>query len=82
LSKFSQHFIFDLDWVLSDRTSYKKCCISVKMDGIENEEAAGNAGREHESVGSEYQREDGNCEDTEAETDNRNGEQSVNGEAQ
>jgi hypothetical protein len=30
---------------------------------------------EHKGVNSEWEREDGNCEDTEAETDNRNGEQ-------
>jgi hypothetical protein len=34
------------------------------------------------SVSSECDIEDGNCEDTEAETDNRNGEQSQTGEAE
>jgi hypothetical protein len=52
------------------------------MNVMEDEEAVGNAGTEHESVSSEYETEDGNCEDTEAETGNRNGEHSVNGEAQ
>jgi hypothetical protein len=42
------------------------------MSVMEDEDAVGISGSEHESVGSECEIEDGNCEDTEAETGNRN----------
>jgi hypothetical protein len=45
---------------------FRKCCISVRMGGREDGGEAGNAGSECET-------EDGNCKDTEAETDNRDG---------
>jgi hypothetical protein len=51
------------------------------MDGWEDEEEIGNKGCKHESLSSECKTEDGNCEDTEAKTDDRNGEQSETGEA-
>jgi hypothetical protein len=43
------------------------------MDG-RNDEEAGNVGIEHESASSECEIENGDCEDTKVETDNRNGE--------
>jgi hypothetical protein len=52
----------------------KKYYISDEMDRREDEEEAENGGSEHESVSSECEIEGGNCEDTEAETDNKNGE--------
>jgi predicted Fe-Mo cluster-binding NifX family protein len=41
---------------------------------MEDEAEVGNVGSEHESAGSEYDTENGNCEDIEAETEDRNGE--------
>jgi hypothetical protein len=38
-------------------------------------EEIGNVGSEHESLSSKCEREDENCEDTEVDTDDRNGEQ-------
>jgi hypothetical protein len=40
------------------------------------------AGSEHESVSSECEAEDGNCENSEAETDDRNGKQTVASEGE
>jgi hypothetical protein len=50
--------------------------MSVEMDVMEDKEAVGNAGNEHETVSSEYETEDENYDDTETYTDDRNGEQS------
>jgi hypothetical protein len=55
-------------------TGFKTCYIS-------NAEAVGNVGSEHR-VSSECETEDGNCEDTKAETDDRNGEHSETGEGE
>jgi hypothetical protein len=45
------------------------------MDGKEDEEEVGNVGIEHKSVSIEYEiTESGNCEDTEVETGDKNGE--------
>jgi hypothetical protein len=47
---------------------FKKCCIPDKMVGRENdilwdhEEEGGNIGNEHESVSSECEHKEGNCE--------------------
>jgi hypothetical protein len=46
------------------------------MDGIKDEEEVGNVDSEHESVSSEFKREDGNLENTEVEKNYRNTEQS------
>jgi hypothetical protein len=48
----------------------------------ENGEEVGNVGSEMESVCSIYKTEDGNCEDIEAEADDRNDEQSETGEGE
>jgi hypothetical protein len=50
-----------------------KCCITDETDG--KKDKVGNADSEHESVSSECETEEGNWEDSEAETDNLNGEQ-------
>jgi hypothetical protein len=44
------------------------------MDGREDEKEVGNVGSEHESVSSECEIEDGSYEDTETDTDDKNGE--------
>jgi hypothetical protein len=52
------------------------------MDGGEDEKEVGNVSSEHVSVSNECEIEDGICEDTEAGTDDRNGEQSQTEEAE
>jgi hypothetical protein len=53
------------------------------VGGREDEEEVANVGIEHESVSSECEMtESGNCEDTEAETGDKNGEQSETDEAE
>jgi hypothetical protein len=47
------------------------CCGPDKMDDEEVE----NVGSDHESVSSEPESEDGNCEDNKSERDDRNGKQ-------
>jgi hypothetical protein len=42
-------------------------------------EEVGNVGSEHESLSSNCEAEDGNCEDTEVHTNDKNGEQSETG---
>jgi hypothetical protein len=61
---------------------FKNCHTSDAMYGREDEEKSGNVGSEHESVSSDCETEDVNHKNTEAETDNRNGEQSGAGEAE
>jgi hypothetical protein len=61
---------------------FKKHYISDEMGGREDEEGAGNVGCEHEKISSECEIEDGNCEDTEVEINDRNGEHSETGEAE
>jgi hypothetical protein len=58
---------------------FKRCCISDEMDGRVGE--AGNVDSEHESVSSERGEEVGKCEDIQAATNNRNGEQSETDDA-
>jgi hypothetical protein len=50
------------------------------MDGMNNEEEVGNTGSENKSVSSECEI-DWNCEDTEADIDDRNGEERETGVA-
>jgi hypothetical protein len=57
---------------------FKKCCISEAMDRQEEVEEVGNVDSEHDSVSNETK--DGNCENNEAETADRNGEYSETGE--
>jgi hypothetical protein len=52
------------------------------MNGMEDEEEDGNVGNEYVNVSTEHMVKDRNCEDTEAETDDRNGEHSEIGEAE
>jgi hypothetical protein len=52
------------------------------MDGREGEQDVWNVGSEHESISNGFETKDWNCENTEAETDNKNGEQSKTGEAE
>jgi hypothetical protein len=52
------------------------------MDVKEHKEEFGNFGSEHESVSHACETEEGNCEDTEGETDGWNGEQSKCDEAE
>jgi hypothetical protein len=52
------------------------------MNAMEDEEEDGNVGHEYESVSSEHVVKDANCEDTEAETDDSNGEHSETGEVE
>jgi hypothetical protein len=52
------------------------------MNGMEDEEVDGNVGYEYERVRSESDVTDRNCEDTDAETDDSNGEHSDTGEAE
>jgi hypothetical protein len=61
---------------------FKECCISGEINGMEDEEKVANAGSEDESVSSEYETKDVNCEVTEAEKGERNGEQSETDEAE
>jgi hypothetical protein len=70
------------DLTRSDIERLEKCCISDEMDGIEDGEEIENVGRKLERFNSVCETEDGNCEDTEAETDDRNGEQSETGKAE
>lgn len=52
------------------------------MNGREAKEELGNIGREHNSVSSECERNDGYFKDTKAETYGRNGEYSDTGETE
>jgi hypothetical protein len=54
-------------------TGFKKCCVSDEMDGKDEVEVE-NVGSD-ECVSSEHHTKDGNCEDNEAERDDRNSEQ-------
>jgi hypothetical protein len=60
----------------SESKDLKSCYTADELDGMEDEEEVGNVGSEHENV-----RQDGNCEDNEADTDDRIGEESKPGEA-
>jgi hypothetical protein len=51
------------------------------MERWRNDEDIGDAGSEHESMRSEFEK-DGNCEDAEADTDERHGEHGETGEAE
>jgi hypothetical protein len=61
-------------------TGFKKCCMPVEVGLREDEEGVGCWRCEHESVSSECGTENGNCEGIEAQTYDRNGEQSATGE--
>jgi hypothetical protein len=64
-------------------TEFKDCCISDEMDGREDEEEVGNVDIEHKSVSIECEiTENRNCEDTEAETGDKNGEQNETDETE
>lgn len=52
---------------------FKKCCISDEMDGEKDEAEDGNVGSEHESVNHKCKTVYWDCEDTEVETDDKNG---------
>jgi hypothetical protein len=52
------------------------------MDGLEDEDEVENAGSEHDNISTECETQDGNCKDTEAETEDRNGEQNDTGEVE
>lgn len=54
--------------------------MSAEAGGMEDEEEVGCWQCEHDSVSSECGTGDGNCENTKAETYDRNGEQSATGE--
>jgi hypothetical protein len=58
---------------ISDRV-FKICRISDEIDGGEDEKEVWNISSEHVNVSNECEIKDGSCEDTEAETDDRNGE--------
>jgi hypothetical protein len=59
----------------------RKCCIYDNVNGRNDGVGVGNVGIRDESASSECEAEDGHCQDTEAETNDRNGEQSKVGEA-
>jgi hypothetical protein len=61
-------------------TGLKKRFMSAEAGGMEDEEEVGCWQCEHDSVSSECGTGDGNCENTKAETYDRNGEQSATGE--
>jgi hypothetical protein len=64
----------------SDTQGLKKCCVSDEMNGMEDEEKAGNVGHEYERMSCEHKVKNGNCGGTEAETDEGYGEYSETGE--
>jgi hypothetical protein len=62
--------------------STEKGCTSDEIDGMKGEKEVGNIGSEYETLGNECETEDQNCEDIEAETDDRNGKQVESVEAE
>jgi hypothetical protein len=66
---------------VSDRQGFKKCRVADEMDSGEDEKEVWNDSSERVNVSNKCEINDGNCEDTEAEIDDRNGEHSQPDEA-